>query len=176
MSDSCDPVCSPPGSSVHGILQARILEWAAISFSRGSPQPRDRTWVSCTTGRFSTDWAPREALVLYCIGQRKPFAHRTRPAGWLFALWAKVTPSPFPRPTGPGPTSDLAETWGGLELIFWEHSPEAFNLYLRSEITALWDPRWGDEVYSQVLCFRSLADTSPCYLGNSARTRGPARC
>ena len=52
----CNPVdCSPPGSSVHGILQARILEWAAISFSRGSPQPRDRTWVSCTAGRLSTD-------------------------------------------------------------------------------------------------------------------------
>ena len=43
----CDPVdCSPPGSSIHGILQARILEWVAISFSRGSSQPRDRTQVS----------------------------------------------------------------------------------------------------------------------------------
>ena len=39
--------CSPPGSSVHGILQARILEWVAISFSRGSSQPRDRSRVSC---------------------------------------------------------------------------------------------------------------------------------
>ena len=38
--------CSLPGSSVHGILQARILEWVAILFSRGSSQPRDRTWVS----------------------------------------------------------------------------------------------------------------------------------
>ena len=38
----CDPMdCSPPGSSIHGILQARILEWVAISFSRGSSQPRD---------------------------------------------------------------------------------------------------------------------------------------
>ena len=48
----CDPMdCSPPGSSVHGILQARILEWVAISSSRGSSQPRDGTWVSCTAGR-----------------------------------------------------------------------------------------------------------------------------
>ena len=39
--------CIPPGSSVHGIFQARILEWVAISFSRGSSWPRDRTWVSC---------------------------------------------------------------------------------------------------------------------------------
>ena len=45
---------SPPGSSVHGILQARILEWVAIPFSRGSSQPRDQTWVSCIAGRFFT--------------------------------------------------------------------------------------------------------------------------
>ena len=44
----CSPMdCSPPGSSVHGILQARILEWVANLFSRGSSQPRDQTWVSC---------------------------------------------------------------------------------------------------------------------------------
>ena len=44
----CDPLdCSPPGSSVHGILQARILEWVAISSSRGSSQPRDWTHISC---------------------------------------------------------------------------------------------------------------------------------
>ena len=47
----CDPVdCGPPGSSVHGILQARILEWVAISFSRGSSRPRDQTLVSCISG------------------------------------------------------------------------------------------------------------------------------
>ena len=56
--------CSPPGSSVHEIFQARIQEWVAISFSRGSSQPRDRTWVSCTAGRFFTDWATREELFL----------------------------------------------------------------------------------------------------------------
>ena len=51
----CDPVdCSPPGSSVHGILQARILEWAAIPFSRGPSQSRDGNWVSCTAGRLFT--------------------------------------------------------------------------------------------------------------------------
>ena len=52
-----DPMdCSPPGSSIHGIFQARVLEWAAISFSRGSSQPRDRTWVSCIAGRGFTIW------------------------------------------------------------------------------------------------------------------------
>ena len=54
--------CSLPGSSVHGILQARILEWVAISFSRGSSWSRDRTQVSHIAGRFFTVWATREAL------------------------------------------------------------------------------------------------------------------
>ena len=45
----CDLMdCSPPGSSIHGVFQARILEWVAISFSRGSTWPRDRIHVSCT--------------------------------------------------------------------------------------------------------------------------------
>ena len=49
----CDPVnCSLPDSSVHGIFQARILEWVAISFSRGSSPLKDRTWVSSFAGRF----------------------------------------------------------------------------------------------------------------------------
>ena len=47
-------VYSPPGSSVHGILQARILKWVAISTSRGSFQPRDRSQVSCIAGKFFT--------------------------------------------------------------------------------------------------------------------------
>ena len=51
----CDPMdCSPPGSSVHGILQARILKRVATLFSRGSSQPRDQTQVSCTAGGFFT--------------------------------------------------------------------------------------------------------------------------
>ena len=56
-----DPTeCSPPGSSVCGILQAWILEWVAISFSRGSSQPRDRTRVSRIVGRCLIIWATRE--------------------------------------------------------------------------------------------------------------------
>ena len=47
----CDPMdCSPPGSSVHGIFQVRILEWVAISYFRGSSWPRDQTDVSCVSG------------------------------------------------------------------------------------------------------------------------------
>ena len=51
-------------SSVHGILQAGILEWVSMSFSRGSSQPRDRTWLSALGGRLSTIWATREALAV----------------------------------------------------------------------------------------------------------------
>ena len=58
----CNPLdCSPPGSSVHGILQTRILEWVTISFSRGSSWPRDWTRVSCVAGRYYTVWDTREA-------------------------------------------------------------------------------------------------------------------
>ena len=49
--------CSPPGSSAHGILRARILEWVAYPFSRRSSQPRNPTGVSCIAGRFFTSWA-----------------------------------------------------------------------------------------------------------------------
>ena len=52
---------SPPGSSVHGIFPARILEWLAISFSRRSFWPWDRTWVSCIGRRLHYHWATREA-------------------------------------------------------------------------------------------------------------------
>ena len=59
-----DPMdCSLPGSSVHGILQARILVWVAICFSRGSSRPRDWTQVSHIAGRFFTIWTTREARI-----------------------------------------------------------------------------------------------------------------
>ena len=57
----CSMDCCLPGSSVHGILQARILEWVAIPFSRGSSRPKDWSWVSCIAGRLFTVWATREA-------------------------------------------------------------------------------------------------------------------
>jgi len=57
----CDPMdCSLPGSSVHGIFQAIVLEWIAISFSKGSFQPRDRTRISRIVDRRFTVWATRE--------------------------------------------------------------------------------------------------------------------
>ena len=69
----CNPMdCSLPGSSAHGTLQARILEWVAIPFSRGSSWSWDQTQASCIAGRVSTIWATREAFevrveFLFCI-------------------------------------------------------------------------------------------------------------
>ena len=65
---SCPTLCDPmdynlPGSSVHGILQARMMEWVTIPFSMGSSWPRDQTQVSCAAGRFLTVWATREAFL-----------------------------------------------------------------------------------------------------------------
>ena len=58
---SCPTLCDPMNYTVYGIVQARILEWVAIPFSRGSSQPRDRTQVSCLAGGFLNSWATREA-------------------------------------------------------------------------------------------------------------------
>ena len=67
----CDPMdCSLSGSSIHGIFQARILEWLAISFSRRSSRPRDRTQVFRIVGRRFTIWATREVfppMCRYCL-------------------------------------------------------------------------------------------------------------
>ena len=73
MSNSFNPVdYSLPGTSIRGILQARILEWVAISFSRGSSQPRDRTRVSCNAGRHFTLWATKEAHPVLCNAKNVP--------------------------------------------------------------------------------------------------------
>ena len=63
----CDPVdCSPPGSSVHGVLQGRILEGVTISSSRGSSWSREWTGVSCIVGRFFTIWATTCMVKSFC--------------------------------------------------------------------------------------------------------------
>ena len=65
VTQSCPTLCNPmdcdmPGFSVYGGLQARILEWIAISFSRGSCQPRDQIWVSHIAGKLFIVWATWE--------------------------------------------------------------------------------------------------------------------
>ena len=64
--------CSLPGSSVHGIFEPIVLEWIAISFSSGSSQPRDQTWVSCVVGRRFTVLATREVLPVSLVPKIMP--------------------------------------------------------------------------------------------------------
>ena len=72
----CNPMdCSPPCSCVHGILQARILKWVAISLSRGSSQPRGQNRVSYIAGRFFTIWATREALGNLHVSSNRTVGH-----------------------------------------------------------------------------------------------------
>ena len=74
VAQSCQNLCNPMDYTVYGILQARILKWVAIPFSRGSSQPRDRTQVSHIAGRFFTSWATREAQE-YWKERRKVRSH-----------------------------------------------------------------------------------------------------
>ena len=68
VAQSCPTLCDSMDYTVHGILQARILEWVAFPFSRGSSQPRNRTQVFHIAGRFFTRWATREA---HCVDHNK---------------------------------------------------------------------------------------------------------
>ena len=100
--------CILPGSFVHGILQARKLEWIAISFYWGSSQPRDWTRVSCSVGRFFTIWATKvylfislggtvfpNAFVVHVLCARIYFSLQGR-SMWLkhgqSGLWIYLTP------------------------------------------------------------------------------------
>ena len=81
-----DPMdCSPPGSSLHRILQARILEWVAIPFSRGSSPPRDQNLFSRIAGGFFTIWATREANnYLVQLNKLKNFKPENYTSKYLF--------------------------------------------------------------------------------------------
>ena len=121
----CNPMdCSPPGSSVHGILQARMLEWVAMPFSRGSSWHRGRIWVSCVAGRLFTIWAPscihsllqynqfpglRTTHIFYCtvsVGQE----FRRGLAGWFWDRVVRLEAKCWP---GMGSSDGLTEA-GGL--------------------------------------------------------------
>ena len=91
VAQSCPTLCDPMDYTVHGILQARILEWVAFPFSREFSQPRDWTQVSCIADGFFTSWATKEAqpqgkwgerlsmwLPLSCPGRR----HQRAKLGW----------------------------------------------------------------------------------------------
>ena len=90
----CNPIdCSLPGFSIHGVFQARVLEWVAFSFSRGSSWPRDQTQVSCIVGRRFTLWATREALSFihkWKLHLRLPDYKKRSPSHMYFWAWLKL--------------------------------------------------------------------------------------
>ena len=98
------------GSSVHGILQARILEWVAYPFSRGSSWLRNGTKVSCITGRFLTSWATREAPIVLTL--------------WTFV--SKVTSLLF----------NMLSRFGGLFRISVSYWVSFVSLYLSSNLSS----------------------------------------
>ena len=98
---------SLPGSSVHGILQVRILKWVATPFSRGSSWPKDRTQVFHIAGRFFTVWATREALrILEWVvipffkesSWSRDLTQVTCTAGRFFTIWTSREATGIPRP------------------------------------------------------------------------------
>ena len=116
MSDSLRPMdCSPPSFSFHGILQARILEWVDISFSRGSSRPRDRTQVSHIAGRRFNLCTSREALKYKnqrFQGRKGSQVERRRGRRW--ESWGRKE-WPYRRPLPPTDTQALWDFSLGLQ-------------------------------------------------------------
>ena len=122
----CDPMdCSLPGFSIHGIFQARVLEWVAISFSRGSFRPRDQTRVSHIAGRHIAIWATREAQCCLSSVQfiRSVVSDSLRPHESQHAR----PPCPSPTP-GVHPNSCASGRWCNPACVdhnkLWKFLPE----------------------------------------------------
>ena len=107
----CDPMdCSLPGYSVQDILQARILEWVTILFSREPSWPRDWTWVSCTVGRFFTIWATQKVGTSHCKHCVSLFCFLLA-CFWLFFI-------------------GIMQTAGFQLFKLFEFSPSTYEMYL----------------------------------------------
>ena len=130
----CDPMdCSLPGSSTHGIFQARILEWVAISFSRGTSWPRDRSQVSCIVGRHFIVWATRDSLRLASLILESDFSKLGRGEGFQL---------PKARQSLPWFPAVFLQYWWG----FWEGKREGV---LRGQSQAIPSLPWRQ----QRVCF-----------------------
>ena len=95
VAQSCPTLCnpmdySPPGSSNLGIFQAKVLEWVAISFSRGSSWPRNRTWVSHTVGRHFYHLSHQGSLIIHL--ELKSCSHPDERCGFFFFSCCKTSP------------------------------------------------------------------------------------
>ena len=116
--------CSPPGSSAHGILRARIWEWVAISSSRGSFQSRDGTQVSYLAGRFFTIWVNREALI--CLEGKQKILCSIRAERSQEGSTLKASPTcantEFVTPFHPSHGwLQCRSRWGSVRVLRWSH-------------------------------------------------------
>ena len=123
--------CRQPGSSVHVIFQARILECVAIPFSRGSFWPRDQTWVYCITGKFFTIWATRETPVVWY---------------WCSKLAINLVEAPCtPAPSGCAvcqPVKSNLFLFPNLSVLVVLLFTNTLNLYLIVHIIKWYEKRW----------------------------------
>ena len=117
--------CSLSGSSIHGIFQARVLEWIAISFSRGSSRPRNRTWVSHIAGRRFTVWATKSEMSLVSESSSAVTGGpqdkcRAVPSPPVLPLWIYPSPplSPLSLLSNPEKLILSSESWC-LEPKYW---------------------------------------------------------
>ena len=122
-----------PGSSVHGIFQARVLELVAISFSRGSSRPRDRTWVSSIADRCFAIWATREAHRKKKVGQIKRGAlNRVLP-------YAKTAREKLPYSTGSSTPCSVTTEGSGMGLRVRKRvKREGIYIYLQPTGSVVW--------------------------------------
>ena len=146
----CPTLCNPVDYTVHGILQARILEWVTFPFSRGSSQPRDRTQVSLIAGGFFTSWVVR--------GTQE-----------YWSGWPILSPSDFPYPgIEPGSPAWQADSnfiwktswsrrWGTSvpkNHHAWDRIQDSSTLKgegVKSDISWFWSASWGDVLISSFL-------------------------
>ena len=143
MSNSlCEPmVYSPPGSFIHGILQARILEWVAIHFSGGSSQRRDQTQVSCIAGRFFTIflWATRGKMLF--IGKIQ-FSHSV------------ISNSLWPHGVQHARLSCPSPTWSNSCPLSWWYHPTILSSVIPFSSCLQSFPAPGSQSNESVLCIR----------------------
>ena len=140
----CDPMdCSPPGSFVHGILQARILEWVAIPSCRGSSWPRDWTHVSCIGGRMLYHWATWEAPIQPPRRKKRAGDARGPPSLVPWIVWAPQEGPQHLHP--PGPVSPapallllLLPLLFGAQQSCWSR----LNCFVGKQVSPLGVPVW----------------------------------
>ena len=134
--------CGPPGSSVHGILQARIPEWVPMPFSRGSSRPSDWARVSCIAGGFFRVWPTREDRVPVKLNLKNRQKSRFTP-GWSFADPC-YSHGGFPGGSGiknPPAMQEMQETW--VPTLGWGEPLEE-EMTTCSRILA-WKISWTEE-------------------------------